>query len=147
MSPSSPSWTTPSELRQQVQSMWNRGRILAAGITGELLFPLRLTMRRPDATALGQSFDAVRGWIRELEENSRTGKGFGYDIEWADINHRQLGRNRMPGRISVPTESDALRFIGKEKEGRQFRKLAEATTDQFPALASWVARKPLVLLD
>jgi hypothetical protein len=141
------SWTTPRDLRDQVLSIWNRGKILAAGITGEPLFPLRLTMRRPDATALGQSFDAVRGWIRELEENSRTGRGFGYDIEWADINHRQLGRNRMPGRISVPTESDALRLIGKERDGRNFRKLAEATTAAFPSLASWVSRKPLVLLD
>jgi hypothetical protein len=147
MSPTAPSWTTPRDLRDQVLSFWNRGRILAAGITGEPLFPLKLTMRRPDATALGQSFDAVRGWIRELEENSRAGRGFGYDIEWADINHRQLGRNRMPGRISVPTESDALRLIGKERDGRRFRKLADATTGQFPALAPWVSRKPLVLLD
>jgi hypothetical protein len=147
MPPPPTSWTTPRDLRDQVTSMWNRGRILAAGITGEPLFPLKLTMRRPDATALGQSFEAVRGWIRELEENSRSDRGFGYDIEWADINHRQLGRNRVPGRISVPTESDALRLIGKEKEGRQFRKLAEATMGQFPSLALWVARKPLVLLD
>jgi hypothetical protein len=147
MSAITDSWTTPRDLRDQVMSVWNRGRILAAGITGEPLFPLKLTMRRPDATALGQSFDAVRGWIRELEENSRAGRGFGYDIEWADINHRQLGRNRMPGRISVPTESDALRLIGKEKDGRHFRKLAEATTGEFPALFPWVARKPLILLD
>ncbi len=147
MSPTAPSWTTPRDLRDQVLSVWKRGKILAAGITGEPLFPLKLTMRRPDATALGQSFEAVRGWIRELEQSSRSGRGFGYDIEWADINHRQLGRNRMPGRISVPTESDALRLIGKERDGRRFRKLAEATAGQFPSLASWVSRKPLVLLD
>ncbi len=141
------SWTTPRDLRDQVLSVWNRGKILAAGVTGEPLFPLKLTMRRPDATALGQSFDAVRGWIRELEENSRSGKGFGYDIEWADINHRQLGRNRMPGRISVPTESDALRLIGKEQDGKRFRKLAGLTITRFPELESWVSRRPLVLLD
>lgn len=141
------SWTTPRDLRDQVLSVWNRGKILAAGITGEPLFPLKLTMRRPDATALGQSFEAVRGWIRALEENSRTGRGFGYDIEWADINHRQLGRNRMPGRILVPTESDALRLIGKERDGRRFRKLAGFTISRFPELASWVSRRPLVMLD
>jgi hypothetical protein len=147
MSPTAASWTTPRDLRDQVLSVWNRGRILAAGIAGEPLFPLKLTMRRPDATALGQSFDAVRGWIRELEENSRACRGFGYDIEWADINHRQLGRNRMPGRISVPSESDALRLIGKERDGRRFRKLADVTISRFPELATWVSRKPLVLLD
>jgi hypothetical protein len=140
------SWTTPRDLRDQVQNMWDRGKILAAAVTGGQLFPLKLTMRRPDAAALGQSFEAVRGWIRDLEENSRASRGFGYDIEWADINHRQLGRNRMPRRISVPTEADALRLIGKEQDGRQFRKLAEATTSEFPALADWASRQPMVLL-
>jgi hypothetical protein len=97
-----------------VQSIWCRGRILAAGITGEPLFPVKLKMRGPDSTAVGQSFAAVREWIRELEENSRAGLGFGYDIEWAEINHRQPGRNRMPSRIVVPSEADAQRLIGKE---------------------------------
>jgi hypothetical protein len=141
------SWTTPGDLRDQVMSIWKRGKILAAGITGEPLFPLKLSMRRPDAKAMGQCFEAVRGWIRELEENSRSSKGFGYEIEWTDVNHRQLGRNRMPNRISVPTESDALRLIGKEREGRRFRELAEVTTGKFPALAQWVSRRPFVLLQ
>jgi hypothetical protein len=141
------SWTTPGDLRDQVLRLWKRGNILSASVTGETLFPLKLLMRRPEATAMGQSFEAVRGWIRELEENSRSCKGFGYEIEWADINHRQLGRNRMPNRISIPTESDALRLIGKEREGRRFRELANITTERFPALAQWVSRRPLVLLD
>src|SRR5215472_5144691 len=141
------SWTTPKDLREQVLSVWGRGKILSAGITGETLFPLRLSMCRPEAKAVGQSFEAVREWIRELEENSRSCKGFGYEIEWADINHRQLGRNRMPGRVSVPTESDALRLIGKEREGRRFRELAETTIGRFPALKQWVSRRPFELLD
>jgi len=141
------SWTTPSELRKQVLRVWERGKILSAGLTGETLFPLPLSMRRPEAQAIGHSFEAVRGWIRELEENSRACKGFGYDIEWVDINLRQLGRNRMPGRVSVPTEADALRLIGKEREGRRFRELAEITTRRFPALAQWLSRRPFVLLE
>ena len=123
------SWTTPSDLRDQVLRVWERGKILAAGITGETLFPLKLSMRRPEAQAIGHSFEAVRGWIRELEENSRSSKGFGYEIEWADVNHRQLGRNRIPSHVTVPTESDALRLINMEREGRRFRRLAEVTTE------------------
>jgi hypothetical protein len=140
-------WTTPSDLRTQVLRVWERGKILSAGITGETLFPLKLSMRRPEAQAMGHSFEAVRRWIRELEENSRSSKGFGYEIEWADINHRQLGRNRMPSRASVPTESDALRLIGKERAGRRFRELAQVTTAKFPALVQWVSCRPLVLLE
>jgi hypothetical protein len=53
----------------------------------------------------------------------------------------------MPSRIVVPSEADAQRLIGKEGDGRQFRTLAEATITRFPALAPFVSRKPLVLLD
>jgi hypothetical protein len=141
------SWTTSSDLRKQVLRVWDRGKILAAGITGETLFPLTLSMRRPEAQAIGHSFEAVRRWIRELEENSRSCRGFGYEIEWADVNHRQLGRNRMPGRIAVPTESDALRLIGMEREGRRFRALAQVTTEKLPTLAQWLPRRPLVVLE
>ena len=141
------SWTTPSDLRKQVLRMWERGKILAAGITGETLFPLNLSMRRPEAQAIGHSFEAVRRWIRELEENSRSCKGFGYEIEWADINHRQLGRNRIPSRVTVPTESDALRLIDMEREGRRFRTLAQITTEKLPVLGQWLSRRPLVVLE
>lgn len=141
------SWTTSADLRDQVLRSWAHGKILGCGMTGETLFPLKLSLRRPDAKAMGQSFEAVRGWIRELEENSRSSRGFGYEIEWADINHRQLGRNRIPNRISIPTQSDALRLIGKEREGRLFKELAHITTGKFPALAPWVSRRPFVLID
>src|SRR5262249_1170139 len=109
--------------------------------------PLKLSMQRPDANAMGQSFEAVRAWIRELEDHSRSRKGFGYEIEWADVNHRQLGRNRAPSRVTVPTESDALRLIGQEREGRRFRELAQVSTAQFPALAPWLSRRPFVLIE
>jgi hypothetical protein len=141
------SWTTPGELRDQVLRIWTRGKILVAMMTNETLFPLTLSIRRPAAKEMGASFEAVRGWIRELEENSRACRGFGYDIEWTEINHRQLGRNRMPGRVTVPTEGDALRLIGKEKPARQFRELADVSTERFPNLADWLARRPFVMLD
>jgi hypothetical protein len=138
------SWTTSADLRDQVRRLWEHGKILGSGMTGETLFPLKLSLRRPDAKTMGQSFETVRGWIRELEENSRSSRGFGYEIEWADINHRQLGRNRIPNRISIPTQSDALRLIGKERQGRRFKELAQITTGKFPALARWVSRRPLL---
>lgn len=141
------SWTTSADLRDQVMRVWERGKILAAGITGDALFPLKLSLRRPDAKAMTQSFEAVRRWIRELEENSRSRRGFGYEIEWADVNHRQLGRNRMPSRIVVPAEHDALELIGKQRAGRRFRELADITVARFPALSQWVSRRPFVLID
>jgi hypothetical protein len=142
-----PDWTTPADLRDQVLKVWNKGLILAARITGAPLFPLALRLRRPDSRAYGENFGAVRNWIRALEVGARARRGFGYDIEWIDINHRQLGRNRVPDRIAVPTEADALKLIGMERTAARFEQLCRSTERSFPILVKWLARKPFVALD
>ena len=140
-------WTGPEELTAQLVQLWNRGRFLARNTGGLDLFPLRLRLRGPDAKALGRRFEEVRSWIRSLEEGSRAHRGFGYEIEWAELNHRQLGRNRLPDRIFVPTETDALRLIGREREARRFQELHKITTAMFPELAEWLGLRPFVALD
>jgi hypothetical protein len=140
-------WTGPEDLTAQLVQLWNRGRFLATNTGESELFPLRLRLRGPDAKALGSRFDEVRSWIRSLEEGSRARRGFGYEIEWADVNHRQLGRNRLPDRIVVPTEADVLKLIGREKEARRFQDLHKITTAMFPELAEWLGRRPFVSLD
>jgi len=64
-------WTTPNDLADQVLRVWSKGRILAARITGEPLFPLVLRLRRPDSRTYGGHFEKVRSWIRVLEEGTR----------------------------------------------------------------------------
>jgi hypothetical protein len=138
-------WTTPADLRRQVQRHWDSGRLLAAGVTsgtgGESLFPLELRLRGPDSRALSERFEEVRQWIRELEGESR------YAIEWREINHRLLGRNRVPARIVVPGEREALELIGKTDDAARFRSLAAVTLRKLPELGAWLARRPLVALQ
>ena len=148
-------WTTPADLREQVLRYWESGRILAAALRAESnegeshqaesnqgapLFPLELRLRGPDTRALSERFDPVRQWIRELETERR------YEIHWAEINHRQLGRNRVPSRIVVASERDALELIGKAEDAARFRSLANRTLEAFPELAEWLMRKPLTAL-
>lgn len=140
-------WTEPADLAEQVRRIWDRGRILAARIDGTPLFPLNLRLRCPNARAYSGRFEEVRNWIRVLEEGSRAKRGFGYEIEWNNINHRQLGRNRIPRAVSVQTEADALRLISRQKDALQFDRLLQATKATFPVLLEWLARKPLVALD
>jgi len=140
-------WTKPSDLADQISRHWVQGRILTAKIGGMSMFPLRLRLRRPDTKALGQRFEDVRAWIRELEDGSRAKRGFGYDIEWIAIKHRQLGRNQIPDGISVPTERDALRLIGRDREAQRFCDRVEPTLAIFPLLTDWIKRKPLTVLE
>jgi len=118
-----PDWTTPHDISDKVLGLWNKGKILGAKITGEPLFPLSLSLRRPDTRSYSERFEEVRTWIRSLEDGARERRGFGYDIEWAEINHRQLGRNKVPDKVAVPTEADALKLIGKQKDAERFERL------------------------
>jgi hypothetical protein len=136
-------WTTPADITTELERYWTGGRILAARLDGMPLFPCALRLRRPGTGAYTERFDEVRKWIRELEQGSKAARGFGYDIEWIEINHRLLGRNRVPSRISVATEDDAIRLIGRDQEAKRFSGLMDATLTRFPALAGWLARHPL----
>lgn len=134
-------WTTPAELRRQVQRHWDTGRLLGAGVTGESLFPMELRLHGPDTRALSERFDEVRSWIRELESQSL------YRIEWRELNHRLLGRNRIPARVVVPGEREALELIGRVDDAARFHSLAAMTREILPELTGWLARKPLVALQ
>ncbi|MGK5081593.1 DUF3322 domain-containing protein [Janthinobacterium sp. HLX7-2] len=140
-------WTTPAMIHAQLRRLWDSGRVLAAHISGAALFPMTLNVRQPGTSDLGVQFDEVRRWIRQLEEGSKAGKGYGYAIEWREINHRQLGRNRLPAQVVLQDEADALHLIGRAADMRRFDQLAAATLHAFPGLAGWLERRPLTLLE
>jgi hypothetical protein len=140
-------WTTPADIRAQVLRLWDRGRILGARLAGEPLFPLPVRSTRPDARDLSDRFAEAREWIRELEANSKERVGSGYEIIWAETNHRQLGVNRVPQSFVVPTEADALDLIGKRRQAETFDRLVQTTREALPALVPWIAKRPLGLLE
>lgn len=141
------SWTTPEQLKQQVQRRWERGEILAARVTGESLFPLRLKLAIPTAMDITERFDEVRRWVQGLAEESSERRGSGYVIEWRETSHRVHGRNALPEAIFVPSEADALQLIGKTRDATRFSDLVEIIQTRFPGLREWLARKPLTVLE
>jgi hypothetical protein len=140
-------WTTPDDVRAQVERLWDRGRILAARLGGEPLFPLALRLCRPQVRELSDRFAEAREWIRLLDEGSKKATGQGYEIVYAEINHRQLGMNRVPEALLVPSEADALALIGKRRQSDVFDRLVENSRNAHPELLPWIARRPLDLLD
>jgi hypothetical protein len=142
-----PPWTTPEDVQAQVARRWEDGRLLAAGLLGERLFPFRLSLRAPRAGDLGERFDEVKSWIRRLADGSKESRGYGYEIGWAEVECRVLGRNRLPKSIVIPTEEDALRLIRRSSDAQRFRALADETLTAFPVLRDWLARRPLLVVE
>ena len=135
-------WTTPSDLKAQVQKLWDRGLLLASLAGGESVLPRRLTLKGPDSRDLSDRFPEVRDWIADLSAAAGP-----YRIEWRAVNHRVLGANQIPAAIWIDTLEDALGLIGKRRAADQFAALAEMTRAQQPALVRWLARYPLRALE
>ena len=134
-------WTTPDDIRNRVRRDWDNGRILAAMLDGEPVFPLRIPLKKPDTQALSEHFELARQWIAELTAAT------GFQLEWREFNHRQLGRNRIPVAAIIESERDGLALIGKLRDAAKFRVLAANLAETYPALVPWLRKCPLKVLD
>lgn len=137
------SWTTPADLRAQIQRGWERGDILAGMARGQPPFPRRLAIRGPDSRDIADHFDAVREWIRGLQE----GEGRHYRLEYREVRHRLFGANPLPECAWVDSLEAAAAWIGKSRELRRFGDIQSLLAVRQPVLLDWLARKPLKALE
>lgn len=129
-------WTTPVDLRAQIQKLWNRGEILACLVTGEPLFPRRLNLKCPTSADMTTHFDAVRTWINALRRMAHC------RVEMREFRHRVFGTNTVPQEIWIDTLENALSLIGKQREACRFAELVAVTRQHQPELLDWIAKKP-----
>ena len=135
------SWTTPADLRAQVQRQWERGELLRAAVSSVLTWPLRLSLKAPNAGDLSDRFEAVREWVQALADTPQI------RIEWRDWNHRVQGTQRLPSSVWLDDLQSALALIGKTREAQQFAALWQQTELAQPALMAWLLRRPLQALE
>jgi hypothetical protein len=141
-----PAWSTPADIRSQLQKKWDSGQILAAFIHGDTLFPMKIPLRHPTARAIGSQFDEVRLWIASLSGACKTETGSGFGLEWRETSHRQLGKNQLPVAAMIESEADALSIIGKQKQADQFKIIVDSVITSFAELAPWLQKRPLKAL-
>ncbi len=135
------SWTRPAALRAQVQKLWDRGDLLASVVTGEPLFPRRLTLHGPSSQEMSDRFGEVRAWIGELRALPHC------RVELREFRHRLFGANAIPDEVWIDRLDDALALIGKRRDASRFGTLLELTRARQPQLLAWLAKRPLRALD
>lgn len=134
------SWTTPADLRAQVQRLWDRGELLRATVTDAIAWPLRLSLKTPGASDLSGRFEAVRDWVRAVAETPQV------RIEWREWNHRIQGTQRLPAVVWLDSLQEAVAFIGKARQAQRFEALWRHTAVMQPALLAWLSRRPIQAL-
>jgi hypothetical protein len=143
-------WTSATDLRAQVQKLWDKGTLLSEMVTGESAFPRRLRLLGPSSADLSGRFDEVRAWIAALRKAlpaSGTASGAsGCRIVWREVNHRVVGSNNIPDEVWLDCLDDALAMIGKRREAQRFAALVQSSLQSHPALKPWLARRSLQAL-
>ncbi|UCV16620.1 Wadjet anti-phage system protein JetD domain-containing protein [Quatrionicoccus australiensis] len=138
-------WSTPADLRQQVQRWWDRGDILAALLPAEAgvtsIVPRRLTLKTPSASELRDHFAAVREWSQQLRAMSHL------RLEMRDFRHQVFGQNSLPGAVWLDDAVSAVALLGKQKEARIFAQIGASTAARQPKLLAWLTKRPLRALE
>lgn len=134
-------WTTPADVRAQVQRLWDKGLLASSVIDGAALFPRRLTLKSPTSADLAERFEEVRAWIAELCGAAHC------RLVMRDVRHRVIGSNSVPDEIWVDSLDDALLTIGKRQSAKTLGAMADETRNRQPALLPWLARHALQVLE
>lgn len=139
-------WTTPGDLRLQVQKLWNKGELLRPCVQGGVVPPRRLRLTVPTSTELTERFDAVRAWMTALGCNAPLDAAPRYRIVLREFRHRVLGACAVPDEIWLDTLDDALTLIGKHKDFGRFTGLVQQAREQQPLLLPWLEKHSLKAL-
>ena len=147
------SWTTPADLRAQVQKLWDKGDLLRPRVYGVAMPPRRLRLTGPTSSELTERFDDVRAWMRDLgcgvtaASATSAARAQPYRIVLREFRHRVLGVNAVPDEIWLDTADQALALIGKQKDAKRFAALVQQTHGHFvalsPAVSPWLEKRPL----
>ncbi len=130
-------WSTPADLRAQVQKWWDRGELLSSLVTGESLFPRRLSLKGPTSAEMADQFDQVRAWIGAIREMRHC------RIEMREVRNRVIGANALPQEVWIESPLDAFALIGKQPGAALFAAVVETTREREPKLLAWLAQRPL----
>lgn len=138
---------TPQDIRSKAMRHWSSFAYHRNCLSGKPWQALDIPFGKPGGRELLNEFARIGESLQGLQAAAKPASGYGYQIDFESVAHRQLGEQHLPSRIYFETEQDFLRFIGKQREASQFKQLIQQTLEQHPALAVVLHDKPRWLLD
>lgn len=135
-----------NDIRDFANRAWNRGDVLRGAVLGEPQFPLRLRFKKTGGQHTVKSFAEIQRWISELNASSKDVRGYGYTVEFSQVNHRKLGRQDLPSDIRFDSPDDIARFIGKQNDLDEFLKVLKYSEKHNLPVATWMKTSPMKVL-
>lgn len=134
-------WTTPADLRSQIQKCWDSGEILSGLVSGTSMFPKRLRLKTPTSAEIANQFDDLRIWIADLQKTPVI------RLELREINHRVFGKNIVPYEAWVDSLDGALQVIGRKRDASRFAALVAMVSQRQSPLLQWLGKRPHKALE
>jgi len=133
----------PEDIRRKAENLY--AEFLQAWLDGvQDFFPHTIRGRRtPGSEELAAAIQAMR----RLRDGSKQSRGFGYSIEWQEINSRKFGRNEFPASIFFETQEDYLRFLGRQQAFATFADVVTQLRESFPCLENWTRSNSRMLIN
>lgn len=138
----SKTWTSAADLRDQLERLWNEGKLLHELLGESSIFPYRFRLRTPTARQLNESFEEVRDWVADIRQLPEQ-----YRQIWRMVNLRIRGRNPVLDEVWIDNLADALELIGRQRDAQRFLQLSELCLARFPELRPWWLSQPLLALQ
>lgn len=135
------SWTSPEDMRKQLERRWKNGDVLCALVRGGDTFPLRLRLSVPSTRELATDLSRAQEWIATL----RTLRGL--RVEWRGVRSLTLGKQELPHEVWVDTADDAVTYLNREEEVRRLLALHADASRTLPELTTWIEARPDRTLD
>ncbi len=131
----------PDDIRRKATNLYPAA--LEAWIQGEPYFPKAIRGNKQPSGDIG----AVISAVQRLRAGSKEALGYGYVVEWVEINSPKYGRNMFPQRIVFETQDDFLRYLGKKQEFASFADAVDRIRSRYPALDFWVNSNKAALIE
>ena len=123
---------TPDEIREKAKRLY--GEVVSAWLSGTELFPRYLPVNRKPSKVVSQAIAEQQA----LREHAKSSQGYGYSLEFEEINSRGYGQQRFVSAVFFETREDLLRLIGKLGEFNRLTKMVAEIRQRQPLLDEWL---------
>lgn len=128
---------SPDEIVSKAQRLYTKAA--TAWLRGDTeFFPYRIPA---NLSIAGLSHSEVIRVVTLLRERSKASVGFGYTVNYEQINKRAHGLNDFPTSIEIDTLDDLVRLTRKQTEFRTLQRVCTTLRQRLPELNDWLLQK------
>lgn len=133
---------TPSELKAKLEKKYvDFLQTMLLGI------PLSELVIRSNKNYDSKSLAEFEKEIQLITSQSKEKVGYGYTIKFQKVKTKYLGTQDLPITIYFDSESDLLKYLGKEEEVKLLKRNVEKMLALFPELYNWIMRNPARIIQ